>query len=142
MAYVIFVVCLAATFFVRMKVVHWRTIALLGFSIDTPEPYMRHPRAYNCVSWVLVFALVGTVSWFTEFALWIRVTLFVIVVYVGEMEGKLKAVDDYRRNLRATLEEQELDADEREAIWRELSKSGPELVEEARRRRRFMAGKL
>jgi len=139
MDYVILLGCLVPTFFIRRQVVYWRTISIFGFSIDTPEGYIRHPSVYNCVSWLLVFGLFVVVSWFTEFSLYIRVVLFPILILVAEMEGKLKATEQYRRNLREMLEEDDLDAEQREKIWSDLSKSTSQLLEEKRRIHRLMS---
>ena len=139
-AYVIFCVCLIAAFFVRRKLIHWRTITILGFSICTPEQYIRHSGVYNCVSWLLIFLLMAIVS--SDFSLWIRVAFFFIVVIAAECGGKLRALDEYRRNLREMLAEDDLDTERRETISRDLSKSDSQLLEEKRKIHRLMSGKF
>lgn len=142
MAYVILIGSLVVTFFVRRQVVYWKTITVLGFHCETPEKYMRSPITYNCVSWLLVFGLLGAVSWFTEFRLWVRTVVFLIAVLVAEMEGKLKGTGQHRRILREMLEDGNLDAEEKEQILRDLSKSTSELLRERRSLRRMMSGKF
>lgn len=142
MAYVILIGSLVVTFFVRRQIVYWKTITVLGFCCETPEKYMRSPITYNCVSWLLVFGLLGAVSWFTEFRLWVRTVVFLIAVLVAEMEGKLKATDQYRRILREMLEDGNLDSEERERILLNLSKSTSELLREGHRIHRIMSGKF
>jgi len=139
-AYIIFCVCLIAAFFVRRKLIHWRTITILGFFIDTPELYYRYPLVYNCVSWLLIFVLMMVVS--SDFSFWIRISLFVIAVLIADLAGKVRALDDYRRNLREMLAEDDLDAERRETISRDLSKSDSQLLQEKRKIYRLMSGKF
>jgi hypothetical protein len=132
--------CLVAAFFIRKKIVQWRTITILGFFIDTPEEYYRHPLVYNCISWLLIFILMVMVS--SDFSLWIRVVLFLFVVYAGGFEGELKGIKQYRRNLREMLAQDDLDAERKERILLDLSKSDSQLSEERRRMHRLMRGKF
>ena len=104
--------------------------------------YMRSPNTYNCISWLLVFGLLGVVSWFAEFRLWIRTVVFVITVLIADMEGKLKATDKYRQILREMLEDGDLDAEEREQVLGDLSKSTSELFRERYRIHRIISGKF
>ena len=78
---------------------------------------------------------------FGENPLW-PIALFLIAVLVAEMEGKLKATDQYRQILREMLEDGNLDAEERERILLNLSKSTSELLREGHRIHRIMSGKF
>lgn len=89
-----------------------------------------------------LFGLLGVVSWFTEFRLWVRTVVFLIAVLVAEMEGKLKATGQYRQILREMLEDGNLDAEKREQILRDLSKSTSELLRERHRIHSVMSGKF
>jgi len=58
------------------------------------------------------------------------------------MEGKLKATDKYRQILREMLEDGDLDAEEREQVLGDLSKSTSELFRERYRIHRIISGKF
>lgn len=104
--------------------------------------YIRHPGAYRLLSWFLVFVLFGLASFFTEFSLWLRVVLFIVVILIAEMEGKIKATHKYRRNIQEMLEEDDLDDETKNNILRDLKKSGSELLKERRRHMRILSGKF
>ena len=109
----------------------------MGFPLESPEYYIRYPRVYLLVSWVLIFGLFAIVSLLTKFPLWIRVALYVAAILLAETRGKTWAIKECRRKLQQMLNENDLDDERKNYILRHLKMSDSQLLEVAKVMRKW-----
>ena len=109
---VIFFLLVLLYIVVSIKVEEWITISAIGFKIETPEMFLKHPRAYDVVRSAL---FIGAIAAF--FAMYTRyvggITLAVAWLGAGWI-GRKKAFNNYRRILREMMDTAENDQERAE----------------------------
>ena len=122
----LFVFFLILYFALAAKVDEWITITRLGFSIETPQGFMDHPRWYDAIR-SLFFLAAGAVLYDTRFIPWyIGLGILAIVWLAAGWVGQGRAFETYRKMWRDAPLDPETPADKafREA---ESSKADAEL---------------
>ena len=109
---VIFFVLISLYIVVSIKVDEWITISALGFRMETPEMFLKHPRAYDIVRSALFLCAVAMF-----FAMSTRyvggVTLALAWLGAGWI-GRKKALNSYRRILGEMMDSAENDKEKAE----------------------------
>ncbi len=109
---VIFFALVSLYIVVSVKVDEWITISALGFKIETPEVFLKHPRAYDFVRSALFLCAIAMF-----FVMSIRyvggVTLALAWLGVGWI-GRRKAFNNYRQILGEMMDIAENDEEKTE----------------------------
>ena len=130
---IIFTFLVLFLFFLGRKISAWTTISRLGFSSETPETFLRHPKIYHFAPIALFFIAVILLV-FTNIIIFISGLIVLLSVYfVIAILGRKEGVKIYKNVLREMLDEDKsLDDKERKDIAQKLAKSDTELLSELR----------
>lgn len=116
-------------FFIGRKISAWTTISRLGFSSETPEAFLRHPRAYHLISIVLFFVAVIPLL-FTNIIIFIfgfivLLSVSFAVAILGRKDGVKRCKNVLREMLK---EDKSLDDKKKEEITQQLAKTDTQLL--------------
>ena len=94
---IIFTFLVLFYFFLGQKISIWTTISRLGFSSETPEAFLRHPKIYHFVPIVLFFIAVIPLV-FTNIIVFISGFIVLLSVsFVIAILGRKEGVKTYRQ---------------------------------------------
>ena len=126
---IIFTFLVLFYFFLGRKISIWTIISRLGFSSETPEAFLRHPKIYHFVPIALFFIAVIPLV-FTNIIVFISGFIVLLSVsFVIAILGRKEGVKTYRNILQEMLnEDKSLDDKEKEEITQKLAKSDTELL--------------
>lgn len=125
----IFTFLVLSYFLIGRKISAWTTISRLGFSSETPEAFLRHPKIYHFVPIALFFIAVIPLV-FTNIIVFISGFIVLLSVsFVIAILGRKEGVRIYKNVLQEMLDEDKnLDDKKRKEIAQQLAKSDTELL--------------
>ena len=122
---VIFFAMVSLYIVVSAKVDEWITISALGFKIETPEMFLRYPRAYGVVRSALFLCAIA--MFFAMSTRYVGGVTLVLAWLGAGWIGRRKALRNYRRILGEMMDSAEND-EERVEYETALKKTDQELM--------------
>lgn len=98
------------------KVDEWITIAALGFKLETPQGFLKHPRAYDVVRSAIFLVAASTLFWTRYIPWYIGLVVLAGAWLAAGRVGQRKAFATYRQVWREGLEDAGTPDDR---VWRE-----------------------
>ncbi len=123
---VIFFVLISLYIVASVKVDEWITISALGFKIETPEMFLKHPRYYDIVRSVLFLCAIA--MFFAMSTRYVGGVTLVLAWLGAGWIGRRKAFNNYRRILGEMMDNAENDK-ERVEYEAALKKTNQELMD-------------
>jgi hypothetical protein len=123
---VIFFLLVLIYIVVSIKADEWITISALGFKIETPEMFLKHPRAYDVLRSALFLCAIAT--FFAMSTRYVGGVTLVLSWLGSGWIGRRKAFNNYRRILREMMNTAE-DAQEKDEYEAESKKTDQELMD-------------
>ena len=125
----IFIFLALSYFFIGRKISVWTTISRLGFSLETPEAFLRHSKIYHFIP-IVLFLIAFIPLVFTNIIVFILGLIVLLSIsFTVAILGRKEGVKTYKKVLREMLDEDKsLDNKKREEITQQLAKSDAQLL--------------
>ena len=125
----IFIFLALSYFFIGRKISAWTTISRLGFSSETPEAFLKHPRTYHFISIALFFVVIIPLLFTNIIILIFGFIVLLSVSFIVAVSGRKEGVKTYKKVLREMLDnDKNLDDKQKEEITQRLTKTDTQLL--------------
>ncbi|MCK5000396.1 MAG: hypothetical protein KAS23_12705 [Anaerohalosphaera sp.] len=123
---IIFFVLVILYTLVSAKVDEWITISALGFKMETPEMFLKHPRYYDVIRSALFLSAIAV--FFAMSTKYAGGGIIALAWFGAGWVGRKKAFKNYRQIIRE-MKFHEEDKEQRAKYESELNKTDQELME-------------
>lgn len=115
---------------IGIKVKQWETITILGFRTETPEVYLRNPRAYNLTrSFCFLVAVIAAIFSSYRYSATIGFPVLGVLWFFVNNRGIDSGIKEYRRAMKETCEYYQANPTEDGGDFYEYAKQSFELTD-------------
>ena len=123
----LFLVLVLIYFLFSLKLEEWLTISRLGFLSETPEGFIKNPRAYFYIAYsILIVAVIVSIRT-TVFPWYVSLGIIIFCFFASGIKGRIKAIKLYKEII-SDLLKTEKDPETIKYIKEELNKSNLQII--------------